>query len=92
MEPNEAACDIEETWSKKQILEAYLNLVTYRGELQGIAAASRALLWKKSPWSASIGVRDPGSMIRAPNASFEETRRRSVLLSEPCSGPWKSQK
>src|SRR5271157_1027588 len=38
-----AALVIERRWSKPQILEAYLNLVTYRGELQGIGAASRVM-------------------------------------------------
>jgi penicillin-binding protein 1C len=34
---------LERTWSKSQILEAYLNLLDYRGELQGIGAAARQL-------------------------------------------------
>jgi len=41
------ARSIERTWSKEQILEAYLNLISYRGELQGIAAASRGLFQKE---------------------------------------------
>lgn len=41
-----AAWAIEAGWSKKQILEAYLNLASFRGETQGIAAASRALFGK----------------------------------------------
>src|SRR3989304_1256504 len=40
------AWEIEKKWSKTEIFEAYLNLVTFRGELQGIAAASRALFEK----------------------------------------------
>ena len=39
---------IESDWSKPQILEAYLNLLGFRGELQGIAAAAE-LLAGKSP-------------------------------------------
>ena len=35
-----AAQALEARWSKEQILEAYLNLVHFRGNLQGIAAAS----------------------------------------------------
>jgi len=35
------AWEIEKGWSKQEILEAYFNLVTFRGELQGISAASR---------------------------------------------------
>ena len=38
-----AALALERRWSKREILEAYLNLVTYRGELQGIGAASRVM-------------------------------------------------
>jgi penicillin-binding protein 1C len=37
------ALDLEKQWTKPQILEAYLNLVTFRGEHVGLAAASRAL-------------------------------------------------
>jgi penicillin-binding protein 1C len=33
-------------WSKDQILEAYLNLASFRGETQGIGAAARALFGK----------------------------------------------
>jgi len=41
-----AAWAIEDHWSKDQILEAYLNLASFRGESQGVAAASRALFGK----------------------------------------------
>ncbi len=37
---------LERSWTKPQILEAYLNLLEYQGEMQGIDAASRALLGK----------------------------------------------
>jgi penicillin-binding protein 1C len=39
---------IESRWTKDQILEAYLNLLGFRGELQGVAAAAE-LLAGKSP-------------------------------------------
>jgi len=42
-----AAQAIETRWSKDQILEAYLNRAGFRGELQGIAAASAALFGKQ---------------------------------------------
>lgn len=35
---------LEQGWSKRQILEAYLNLAPFRGELVGVHAASLALL------------------------------------------------
>ena len=31
-----ASRELEKSWSKREILEAYLNLSTFRGELQGI--------------------------------------------------------
>ncbi|HEV2702526.1 MAG TPA: biosynthetic peptidoglycan transglycosylase, partial [Steroidobacteraceae bacterium] len=37
---------LERNWSKQQILEAYLNLLGYQGELQGIGAASWLLAGK----------------------------------------------
>jgi penicillin-binding protein 1C len=37
------AREIEKSWSKQQILEAYFNLASFRGELVGIHAASFAL-------------------------------------------------
>ncbi len=42
----QAARDLEKKWSKRQILEAYLNLSTFRGEVQGVGAAARALFDK----------------------------------------------
>ena len=41
-----AARAIEAHWSKDEILEAYLNLASFRGETQGIGAAARALFGK----------------------------------------------
>jgi penicillin-binding protein 1C len=38
---------LEKVWTKEEILEAYLNLITFRGEIQGIAAASRGLFDKE---------------------------------------------
>ena len=39
--------------TKARILEAYLNLASFRGELQGIAAASQAL-FGKSPHGLTL--------------------------------------
>ena len=41
-----AAIALERGWTKGQILEAYLNLVSLRGELQGVPAATQALFGK----------------------------------------------
>jgi penicillin-binding protein 1C len=44
---------LERSWTKPEILEAYLNLLEYQGEMQGINAASRGLLGKP-PSSLSL--------------------------------------
>lgn len=41
-----AARALEDDWSKNEILEAYLNLAPFRGEAQGIGAASLTLFGK----------------------------------------------
>lgn len=41
-----AAVALERRWTKDEILEAYLNLVGLRGELQGVPAATQALFGK----------------------------------------------
>ena len=38
---------LERSWSKAQILEAYLNLLGFRGELQGVGAAAQVLAGKQ---------------------------------------------
>jgi len=68
---------LEHQWSKSEILEAYLNLVTLRGELQGIRAAASILFGKvphgiTEPEAAVLAV-----LIRGPNASLETVRRRA---------------
>src|SRR5262249_31634675 len=75
-----AARDIEKGWTKSQILEAYLNLSTFRGELQGLAAASRALFGKEPG-----GLDEPESLVlavllRGPNASQTSVARRACAL------------
>jgi penicillin-binding protein 1C len=75
-----AAWALEKIWSKQQILEAYLNLISYRSELQGIAAASRGLFHKEPN-----GLSDPESLILAalissPNASTGRVIQRASSL------------
>ena len=81
------AWEIEKRWSKAEIFEAYLNLVTFRGELQGIAAASRALFGKDPH-----GLDQPeslilASLIRSPNASSEEVSKRASYLNRTMGWP-----
>jgi penicillin-binding protein 1C len=74
------AWEIEKSWSKAEIFEAYLNLVTFRGELQGIAAASRALLGKDPHGLDQSESLILASLIRSPNASSSEVAKRASHL------------
>ncbi|VXB80822.1 penicillin-binding protein 1C [Massilia sp. 9I] len=75
-----AAREIEAGWSKQQILEAYLNLVSFRGELQGVGAASRAL-FNKAP-SGLDGTESTilAALLRAPTAPPKAVARRACQL------------
>jgi len=81
------ARDIEKRWSKKEILEAYLNLVSFRGEYAGIAAASRGLFGKNPH-----GLDQPesiilASLIRAPNANAKVLEARVIELNKRLQWP-----
>jgi penicillin-binding protein 1C len=76
-----AAYALETDWSKEQILEAYVNLVSFRGELQGVASASRGI-FQKDP----SGLNDAesyllASLITAPNGPVKGTVRRACHFS-----------
>ncbi|HWS11971.1 MAG TPA: penicillin-binding protein 1C [Rhodocyclaceae bacterium] len=75
-----AARELERRWTKAQILEAYLNLAAFRGELQGVAAAARGLFGK-----APSGLDEAESVIlaallRAPNAAPALVGRRACTV------------
>ena len=76
----QAARALESTWSKVQILEAYVNLASFRGEVSGIGAASRSLL-NKSP--AGLDSTDSlllVSLLRSPNATATAIGARGCRL------------
>lgn len=63
-----AALWLEQRWRKEQILEAYLNLVSFRGELVGVAAMSRGLFGK---WPDGLDEREAAiaaALLRSPGA------------------------
>lgn len=75
-----AARLLEAQWSKAQILEAYLNLAEFRGELRGVAAASRGL-FGKAP--ADVDAREAAilaALLRGPNAKPALVARRACQL------------
>src|SRR4030042_4770941 len=74
------AREIEKSWSKAEILETHLTLVTFRGELQGMGAASRGLFGKDAHGLDRSESLILASLIRSPNASSEEVDRRAHRL------------
>lgn len=75
-----AARELEAGWTKQQILEAYLNLVYYRGELQGIGAASQGL-FGKAPSGLDAGeAAILAVLLRGPTASEQSVARRACAL------------
>ena len=66
---------IEAGWSKPQILEAYLNLVTFSGELQGVDAASHVLFGK-----APHGLTEPEALVLAERCGVDAAKVREALL------------
>ena len=74
------AWSLERGWQKREILEAYLNLVTFRGELQGVQAASRALFDKWPSGLQKVEAALLSGLVRAPNASPLKAGERACLL------------
>ena len=76
------ALALERSWKKDQILEAYLNLVGYRGEIVGIAALS-ATLFDKYP--SGLNAREAAiaaALVRAPNAPATRVSERACAILE----------
>ena len=72
------------TWTKAQILEAWLNLLAFRGELEGIDAAAQ-LFGKAPPGSTRAEspllaalLRAPSARPRASRSARARTRERST--------------
>ncbi len=75
-----AAIALENNWAKPQIMEAYLNLLGFRGELQGVGAASRVMVGK-SPASLSTPESQVlASLLPAPQASAQNVAARACRI------------
>ena len=86
-----AAQVLDRRWRKDQILEAYLNLVPFRGEIVGINALSRTLFGKAAHGLDEREAAVAAALVRAPNAGARAVARRAceVLrqMQAPASGP-----
>jgi penicillin-binding protein 1C len=75
-----AALALERHWSKREILETYLNLVTWRGELEGVNAATR-VMFTRAPHGVTAGEAVVmAALLRAPNARRDAVARRASSL------------
>lgn len=76
-----AARTIGATWTKDDVLEAYLNLVGLRGETQGIAAASQSLFAKPPAGLDADEAWTIAALLPAPGASPATVARRACAIS-----------
>ncbi len=74
------ALAMERSWTKEEILEAYINLVYYRGELQGVRAASKGLFGKEPSGLTQLESVVLASLITSPNAPREKVAARAWRL------------
>ena len=75
-----AAQQLEQGWRKDEILEAYLNLVPFRGELVGIDALSRTLFGKAAHGLDAREAAVAVALVRAPNATPTRVAQRACAV------------
>ena len=81
------ATRLEAGWQKSQILEAYLNLVPFRGELVGIDALSRTLFAKAPHGLQDTEAAIAAALVRAPNARPALVAQRACGVLKAMRGP-----
>ncbi len=75
-----AAREIEKTWNKRQILEAYFNLASFRGEIVGIHAASFALFGSQPSALDRSQSLLLTALLKGPVAKPEQVAQRACTL------------
>ena len=78
---------LERSWRKDQILEAYLNLVPFRGETIGLSALSLTLFGKAPSGLDERESAIAAALIRAPNASYEKVSERACRILRDMKAP-----
>lgn len=82
-----AARELERTWSKQQILEAYLNRVNFRGELAGINAAAQGLFGKSPSSLGNAEASILAALLRGPNAKPSVVAKRACGVTKNLAQP-----
>ena len=75
-----SAQKLDAQWEKSEILEAYLNLVPFRGEIVGIDALSRTLFGKAAHGLNAREAAIAAALVRAPNATPPAVAQRACGL------------
>jgi len=77
---------LEAAWTKEQILEAYLNLAAFRGELRGVEAVSRVMFGKHPHGLDRRESAVAAALLRGPNATPERVAARACALLRETAG------
>ncbi len=76
-----SAWQLERQWSKAQILETWLNRIDFRGEVQGIDAASQLFAGKKPLALTNLEAIALAAMLPSPNSSLDVIASRACTAS-----------
>lgn len=71
------ATQLNARWRKSEVLEAYLNLVPYRGEIIGIDALSQTLFGKHPSGLDADEAAIAAALVRGPNAAAATVAQRA---------------
>lgn len=78
---------LERSWRKDQILEAYLNLVPFRGETIGLSALSLTLFGKAPSGLDEREAAVAAALIRSPNAPYMKVSARACRILRDMNAP-----
>lgn len=78
---------LERRWRKDQILEAYLNLVPFRGETIGLSALSITLFGKAPSGLNEREAAVAAALIRSPNAPYTKVSARACRILRDMKAP-----
>ncbi|MEW6038750.1 MAG: penicillin-binding protein 1C [Pseudomonadota bacterium] len=77
-----AAQSLEHRWNKDEILEAYLNRVRFRGELEGAPAAALSLFGKEASGLDEAESALLAAILPSPNKGAARIARRACAIAE----------
>ncbi|MGE0383696.1 MAG: penicillin-binding protein 1C [Gammaproteobacteria bacterium] len=78
---------LDAAWSKDAILEAYLNMASYRGELQGVRSAAHGLFAKSPAGLTRAEAVLLAALLPAPGAAPEAVARRACAIALRTAAP-----